>query len=139
MNKGLNLCKVISSLIISFFCSCSKVKNEPVRVIQTDTFSDAYVIQVNKLGKYFVYIPNESDRLEYTRLIAPKATIQDSVLEIKLCDLGNSIAIYKKVIKDMDLKIKIEADHNVEYHSIKNLMKCLQNAGYTQYNLTTKP
>lgn len=120
-------------------CSCSKVKNEPVRVIQTDSFSDAYVIQVNKLGKYFVYIPNESDRLEYTQLIDPKATIQDSVLEIKLCDLGNSIAIYKKVIKNKDLKIKIEADHNVEYHSIKNLMECLQNAGYTQYNLTTKP
>lgn len=36
--------------------------------------------------------------------------------------------------------LQIEADRNAEYLPIKNLMKCLQDAGYTQpYNLTTKP
>ena len=68
MNKEFYLYKVISLLIISvFFCNCSKVKNEPVKVIQTGSFSNA--------------------------------------LEIK----------------------------------VKELMRCLQDAGYTQYNLTTKP
>ena len=103
MNKKFYLYEVISLLIISvFFCSCSKVKNEPVKVIQTGSFSNALVIQVNKIGKYSVYIP-------------------------------------KDITKSKDLKLKIEADRNAEYLPIKNLMRCLQDAGYTQYNLTTKP
>ena len=90
MNKEFYLYKVISLLIISvFFCSCGKVKNEPVKVIQTGSFSNALVIKV--------------------------------------------------IIKSKDLKLKIEADRNAEYLPIKNLMRCLQDAGYTQYNLTTKP
>lgn len=129
----------IAATFMFCICSCSKVKNEPVRVTQTDSFSDAYVIQVNKFGKYFVYIPNESDRLEYTQLIAPKITTQDSIFEMELSDLEKSIAIYKKIIKDKKLKIKIETDCAVKYHSIKSLMKCLQGAGYTHYYLTINP
>ncbi len=50
MNKEFYLYKVISLLIISvFFCSCSKVKNEPVKVIQTDSFSNALEIKVKEL------------------------------------------------------------------------------------------
>lgn len=68
MNKELNLYKVISLLMITaFICSCSKVKNEPVKVIQTDSFSDALAIQVNKVGKYYVYISNESYRVEFAK------------------------------------------------------------------------
>lgn len=50
MNKEFYLYKVISLLIISvFFCNCSKVKNEPVKVIQTDSFSNALEIKVKEL------------------------------------------------------------------------------------------
>lgn len=53
MNKEFYLYKVISLLIISvFFCNCSKVKNEPVKVIQTDSFSNALEIKVKELMKY---------------------------------------------------------------------------------------
>ena len=46
MNKEFYLYKVISLLIISvFFCNCSKVKNEPVKVIQTDSFSNALEVK----------------------------------------------------------------------------------------------
>ena len=45
---------VIASFVFSM-CSCSKVKNGPVRVIQTDSFSNDLVIQVNKIGKYCIY------------------------------------------------------------------------------------
>lgn len=44
-----------------------------------------------------------------------------------------------KILQNKDLQLKIEADRNAEYLPIKNLMRCLQDAGYTQYNLTTKP
>ena len=47
---------VIASFVFSM-CSCSKVKNESVRVIQTDSFSNALVIKVNKTGKYCIYMP----------------------------------------------------------------------------------
>ena len=83
INKVYKTSNLIPKLLIavtSIFCisSCGKVKNEPVKVIQTGSFSNALV--------------------------------------------------------------KIEADRNAEYLPIKNLMKCLQDAGYTQpYNLTTKP
>ena len=126
---------VIASFVFSM-CSCSKVKNESVRVIQTDSFSNTLVIQVNELGKYYVYIPSDTVRLKFVDL---KAANKDSIWEIKLSEISNTIATYKEITKSEDLKIKIEADRNAEYLPIKNLMRCLQDAGYTQYNLTTKP
>ena len=126
---------VIASFVFSM-CSCSKVKNESVRVIQPDSFSNTVVIQVNELGKYYVYIPSDTVRLKFVDL---KAANKDSIWEIKLSEISNTIATYKEITKSEDLKIKIEADRNAEYLPIKNLMKCLQDAGYTQYNLTTKP
>lgn len=140
MNKEFYLYKVISLLIISvFFCSFSKVKNEPVKVIQTGSFSNALVIKVNKIGKYCIYIPSDSVRLKFVKLAGLKAASEDSIWEIKLSGISNTISTYKEITKSKDLKIKIEADRNVEYLPVKNLMRCLQDAGYTQYNLTTKP
>lgn len=140
MNKEFYLYKVISLLIISvFFCSCSKIKNEPVKVIQTGSFSNAMVIQVNKIGKYSVYIPNDTVRPKFSKLVSLKAVCGDSIWEIKLSEISNTIATYKEITKSKDLKIKIEAERNAEYLPIKNLMRRLQDAGYTQYNLTTKP
>ena len=127
---------VIASFVFSM-CSCSKVKNESVRVIQTDSFSNTLVIQVNELGKYYVYIPSDTVRLKFVDL---KAANKDSIWEIKLSEISNTIATYKEITKSKDLKIKIEADRNAEYLSIKNLMRSLQDADYTRYNiLTTKP
>lgn len=103
------------------------------------SFSGAFVIQVNKVGTYYVYIANESDRYQYAHLFKQKATIGDSIWKVKLSDIDKCIAIYKKATKDKNINIKIEADRNAEYLPIKNLMKCLQDAGYTRYNLTTKP
>lgn len=140
MNKEFYLYKVISLLIISvFFYSCSKVKNEPVKVIQTDSFSNALVIKVNKIGKYCIYIPSDTIRSKFVKLAGLKTASEDSIWEIKLSGISNTISTYKEITKSKDLKIKIEADRNAEYLPIKNLMKCLQDAGYTQYNLTTKP
>ena len=126
---------VIASFVFSM-CSCSKVKNESVRVIQTDSFSNVLVIQVHKLGKYYIYIPSDTVRLKFVDL---KAASKDSIWEIKLSETNNTVSTYKEITKTKDLNIKIEADRNAEYLPIKNLMKCLQDAGYTQYNLTTKP
>lgn len=132
--------KLLIAVIFLFgICSCGKVKNEPVRIIQTDSFSGAFVIAVNKVGTYYVYIANESDRYQYAQLLNQKATIGDSIWKVKLSDIDKCIAIYKKATKDKNINIKIEADRNAEYLPIKNLMKCLQDAGYTRYNLTTKP
>ncbi len=39
---------VIASFVLSM-CSCNKVKNEPVKVIQTDSFSNALEIKVKEL------------------------------------------------------------------------------------------
>ena len=140
MNKEFYLYKVISLLIISvFFCSFSKVKNKPVKVIQTGSFSNALVIKVNKIGKYCIYIPSDTVRLKFVKLAGLKAASEDSIWEIKLSGISNTISTYKEITKSKDLKIKIEADRNVEYLPVKNLMRCLQDAGYTQYNLTTKP
>ena len=141
MNKEFYLYKVISLLIISaFFCSCSKVKNESVKVIQTGSFSNALVIKVNKIGKYCVYIPSDTVRLKFAQLANLKVTSEDSIWEIKLSEISNAFDAYKDITKSKDLQLKIEADRNAEYLPIKNLMRCLQDAGYTQpYNLTTKP
>ena len=129
---------VIASFVFSM-CSCSKVKNESVRVIQTDSFSNAFVIQVNKIGKYCIYIPSDTIRSKFVNLAGLKAASEDSIWEIKISEISNAISTYKEITKSKNLKIKIEADRNVEYLPIKNLMKCVQDAGYTQYNLTTKP
>lgn len=132
--------KLLIAVIFLFgICSCGKVKNEPVRIIQTDSFSGAFVIAVNKVGTYYVYIANESDRYQYAQLLNQKATIGDSIWKVKLSDIDKCIAIYKKATKDKNINIKIEADRNAEYLPIKNLMKCLQDAGYTRCYLTTKP
>lgn len=129
---------VIASFVFSM-CSCSKVKNESVRVIQTDSFSNALVIQVNKIGKYCIYIPSDTIRSKFVNLAGLKAASEDSIWEIKISEISNAISTYKEITKSKDLKIKIEADRNAEYLPIKNLMRCLQDAGNTQYNLTTKP
>lgn len=145
INKVYKTSNLIPKLLIavtSIFCisSCGKVKNEPVKVIQTGSFSNALVIKVNKIGKYCVYIPSDAVRLKFAQLANLKVTSEDSIWEIKLSEISNTIATYKEITKSEDLKIKIEADRNAEYQPIKNLMKCLQDAGYTQpYNLTTKP
>lgn len=79
MNKEFYLYKVISLLIISvFFCSCSKIKKKPVKVIQTGSFSNALVIKVNKIGKYCVYIPSDTVRLKFAKLTNLKVTSEDS-------------------------------------------------------------
>lgn len=129
---------VIASFVFSM-CSCSKVKNESVKVIQTDSFSNALVIKVNKIGKYCIYIPSDTIRSEFIKLADLKVASEDSLWDIKLSEISNTISTYKEITKSKDLKIKIEADRNAEYLPIKNLMKCLQDAGYTSYNLTTKP
>lgn len=131
--------KIVNASFVFSMCSCSKVKNESVRVIQTDSFSNALVIQVNKIGKYCIYIPSDTIRSKFVNLAGLKAASEDSIWEIKISEISNAISTYKEITKSKDLKIKIEADRNAEYLPIKNLMRCLQDAGYTQYNLTTKP
>ena len=69
---------VIASFVLSM-CSCSKVKNESVKVIQTDSFSNALVIKVNKIGKYCVYIPSDTVRLKFAQLANLKVTSEDSI------------------------------------------------------------
>lgn len=144
INKVYKTSNLIPKLLIavtSIFCinSCGKVKNESVKVIQTESFSNALVIKVNKIGKYRIYIPSDTIRSKFVKLKGLKAASEDSIWEIKLSEISNTISTYKEITKSKDLKIKIEADRNAEYQSIKNLMKCLQDAGYTRYNLTTKP
>lgn len=108
MNKEFYLYKVISSLIIFvFFCSCSKIKNEPVKVTQTGSFSNALVIKVNKIGKYYVYIPSDTVRLKFAKLANLKVTSEDSIWEIKLSEISNTIATYKEITRSKDLNIKI--------------------------------
>ena len=100
MNKEFYLYKVISLLIISvFFCSCNKVKNEPVKVIQTGSFSNALVIKVNKIGKYCIYIPSDTVRLKFVKLAGLKAASEDSRWEIKLSGISNTISMYKEITK----------------------------------------
>lgn len=66
---------VIASFVISM-CSCNKVKNESVRVIQTDPFSNALVIKVNKIGKYCIYIPSDTIRSKFVKLTSLKAAVK---------------------------------------------------------------
>lgn len=125
INKVYKTSNLIPKLLIavtSIFCisSCGKVKNEPVKVIQTGSFSNALVIKVNKIGKYCVYIPSDAVRLKFAQLANLKVTSEDSIWEIKLSEISNTIATYKEITKSEDLKIKIEADRNAEYQPIKN-------------------
>lgn len=126
-------------IISAFFCSCNKVKNEPVKVIQTGSFSNALVIQVNKVGKYCVYIPNDTVRSKFAKLANLKVASRDSTWEIGLSEINSTINTYKEATESKELKIKIETDRKVDYLPIKKLMRSLQDAGYTRYQLTTKP
>ena len=71
-------------------CSCSKVKNESVRVIQTDSFSNDLVIQINKIGKYCIYIPSDTIRSKFVKLAGLKAASEDSIWEIKISEISNA-------------------------------------------------
>ena len=133
------MCKVFLSVIaIILLCSCSQVKTNPVRVNQTPSDSDAFVIQVSRDGRYYVYIPNETDRLKTTLLRNSKSPTEDSVWEVKLADIRNNIDIYQKATKCHEINLKIETDPNVEYPYVKSLMDYLQNIGYSHWNMTTK-
>lgn len=79
MNQSLVMCKVYLSVMATLLlCSCSQVKTNPVKVNQTPSDSDAFVIQVSKAGQYYVYIPNETDRLKTSLLQNPNSPMEDS-------------------------------------------------------------
>lgn len=128
----------MQSLFICDSYNIIQVKTNPVRVNQTPSDSDAFVIQVSRDGRYYVYIPNETDRLKTTLLRNSKSPTEDSVWEVKLADIRNNIDIYKKAIKRHEINLKIETDPNVEYPYVKSLMGYLQNIGYSHWNMTTK-
>lgn len=130
------VCFIIVSLL--FLCSCSRVKNEPVRVNLPDSISYSFVIQVNEVGNYFVYIPDESERIKTSQLMPSKVSISDSIWAVQLTDIAPCIKAYKKAIVSNDVKIDIEADSQAEYKSIKNLLEYLQDSGYSRYYLTTR-
>lgn len=127
-------------IIVSFFIccifSCGRVKNEPVRVIQPDSISYSFVIQVNEEGNYLVYIPDESERIKSSQLMPSKVSISDSIWAVQLTDIDTCIKAFKKATASNDVKINIEADSQAEYKSIKNLMEYLQDSGYSRYYLT---
>lgn len=129
-------------IIVSFFIccifSCGRVKNEPVRVIQPDSISYSFVIQVNEVGNYFVYIPDESERIKSSQLMPSKVSISDSIWAVQLTDIDTCIKTFKKATASNDVKINIEAESQAEYKSIKNLMEYLQDSGYLRYHLTTR-
>lgn len=107
INKVYKTSNLIPKLLIavtSIFCisSCGKVKNEPVKVIQTGSFSNALVIQVNKIGKYSVYIPNDTVRPKFAKLVSLKAVCGDSIWEIKLSEISNAFDAYKDITKSKD-------------------------------------
>lgn len=126
-------------LIVSLLClyNCSNIKNEPVRVNLPDSISYSFVIQVNEVGNYFVYIPDESERIKSSQLMPSKVSISDSIWAVQLTDIDNCIKAYKKAIVSNDVKINIEANSQTEYKSIKNIMEYLQDSGYHRYYLTT--
>lgn len=107
-------------------------------VNQIPSDSDAFVIQVSKAGKYYVYIPNETDRLKTSLFLNSEPSIKDSVWEVKLSDIRNNIDTYKQATKRHEINMKIEADPNVEYPYVKRLMGYLQNEGYSHWYMTTK-
>lgn len=113
------------------------MKNEPVRVIQPDSISYSFVIQVNEVGNYLVYIPDEFERIKTSQLMPSKVSISDSIWAVQLTDIDTCIKAFKKATASNDVKINIEADSQAEYKSIKNLMEYLQDTGYHRYYLTT--
>ena len=129
-------------IIVSFFIccifSCGRVKNEPVRVIQPDSIFYSFVIQVNEVGNYLVYIPDESERIKTSQLMPSKVYISDSIWTVQLTDIDTCIKAFKKATASNDVKINIEADSQAEYKSIKNLMGHLQDSGCSRYYLTTR-
>lgn len=139
MNQSLVMCKVYLSVMATLLlCSCSQVKTNPVKVNQTPSDSDAFVIQVSKAGQYYVYIPNETDRLKTSLLQNPNSPMEDSAWEVKLSDIKGNIDIYKKVTKRHEINMKIEADPHVEYPYVKSLMGYLQDIGYSDWYMITK-
>lgn len=136
-NQPLVMCKIFL-LAISLLCSCSQVKTNPVRVNQTPSESDAFVIQVSKVGKYFVYIPNETDRIKTSLLQNPNSPTKDSVWKVRLFEIKSNIDTYKKATKRKEVNIKIETDPNVEYPYIKSLMGYLRDIGYSHWYMTSK-
>lgn len=113
------------------------MKNEPVRVIQPDSISYSFVIQVNEAGNYLVYIPDESERIKSSQLIPSKVSISDSIWAVQLTDIDICIKAYKKATASNDVKIYIEADSQAEYKVIKELIEYLQDTGNSNYYLTT--
>ena len=114
INKVYKTSNLIPKLLIavtSIFCisSCGKVKNEPVKVIQTGSFSNALVIQVNKIGKYSVYIPNDTVRPKFAKLVSLKAVCGDSIWEIKLSEISNAFDAYKDITNRSRPKCRIFA------------------------------
>ena len=139
MNQSLVMCKVYFSVMATLLlCSCSQVKTNPVKVNQTPSDSDAFVIQVSKAGQYYVYIPNETDRLKTSLLQNPNSPMEDSAWEVKLSDIKGNIDIYKKATKRHEINMKIEADPHVEYPYVKILMGYLQDIGYSDWYMITK-
>ena len=138
-NQPLVMYKVfLSAIPLILLWSCSQVKTNPVQVNQTPPNSDAFVIQISRVGKYYVYIPNETDRLKTSLLQNPKSPTEDSVWEVKLSDIRNNIDIYKKATKRHEINMKIETDPNVEYPYVKSLMDYLRDIGYSHWYMTTK-
>ncbi len=139
ISQVLVVCKVfLTAIVIMLLCGCSQVKTNPVRVNQTPSDSDAFVIQVNKDGEYFVYIPNETDRIKTALLQNPMSPTEDSVWEVKLSKIKGNIDMYKKATKRHEVNIKIEADPNVEYPYVKSLMRYIQDIGYTHWYIASK-
>ena len=138
-NQPLVMYKVfLSAIPLILLWNCSQVKTNPVQVNQTPPNSDAFVIQISRVGKYYVYIPNETDRLKTSLLQNPKSPTEDSVWEVKLSDIRNNIDIYKKATKRHEINMKIETDPNVEYPYVKSLMEYLRDIGYSHWYMTTK-
>ena len=129
------VCFIIVSLL--FLCSCSRVKNEPVRVNLPDSISYSFVIQVNEVGNYFVYIPDESERIKTSQLMPSKVSISDSIWTVQLTNIDTCIKAFKKATASNDVKINIEADSQAEYKVIKELIDYLQDTGNSNYYLTT--
>ena len=72
-------------------------------------------------------------------MIEAKTFTKGSIWEVKLVDIVNYIDAYKKATKSNDVNLRIETDRNVKYTDVRNLMWSLQDAGYSRWNLISKP
>lgn len=129
-------CILIIVSLIGLF-SCSKIKNESVKVNTPYPESFEIVIEVDNVGKYSIHIPNESERTKVSQLIPKSVSTSDSIWAVQLADIDTCIKAYKKAATCNDVKINVEADSQAEYKSIKKLMEYLQDTGYHSYYLTT--